>query len=69
MKTHFRLLLLSFFVQSLLADVTPNPLFSDNGVLQRGIKIPVWVSGVSRVIGVVCSGMLFLGHWINPPRR
>ena len=67
MKTHFRLLLLSlFFIQSLLADVTPNPLFSDNGVLQRGIKIPVWVSGV---IGVVCSGMLFLGHWINPPRR
>jgi sialate O-acetylesterase len=43
MKTHFRLLLLSlFFIQSLLADVTPNPLFSDNGVLQRGIKIPVW---------------------------
>ena len=27
---------------SAFAAVTPNPLFSDNAVLQRGIRLPVW---------------------------
>jgi len=43
MKTRFGLLFLCLLpVQPLPADVTPNPLFSDNGVLQQGMKIPVW---------------------------
>ena len=43
MKIRFGLLLLCLLhVQPLPADVTPNPLFSDNGVLQQGMKLPVW---------------------------
>jgi sialate O-acetylesterase len=32
----------SFFITSALADVKPNPLFSDGAVLQRGQTVPVW---------------------------
>ena len=43
MKIRFGLLLLCLlYVQPLPADVTPNPHFSDNGVLQQGMKLPVW---------------------------
>jgi sialate O-acetylesterase len=46
MKKIHIFLMVSIFVlphvADLRADVTPNPLFSDNAVLQRDQKIPVW---------------------------
>ncbi len=32
----------SFFITSAVADVKPNPLFSDGAILQRGQVVPVW---------------------------
>ena len=36
------LLALALGVFPARADVTPNPLFADNAVLQQGMKVPVW---------------------------
>jgi len=32
----------TFFMQSLYADIKPSPLFTDNAVLQRDSEVPVW---------------------------
>src|SRR5262249_44374669 len=45
MKKYFPLLLavlLPGVVSSARANVTPNPLFADNAILQQGMKVPVW---------------------------
>ena len=34
--------LLVFTLPSAFADVTPNPLFANNAVLQQGMKVPIW---------------------------
>ena len=36
------LVMLSVIPSDLLAEVVPNPLFSDNAVLQQGLPVPVW---------------------------
>jgi len=46
MRTH-RSLWIGLFAVALgiiraQADVTLNPLFTDNGVLQQGVKVPIW---------------------------
>ena len=46
MKTNFAFLAglfaLALGVSPVRAEVTPNPLFADNAVLQQGMKVPVW---------------------------
>jgi len=53
------LLLLSglILLHPLLGDVVPNPLFTDNAVLQQGMKVPVWgTAGVGEKITVEFAG-------------
>ena len=34
--------MLTFGISLANASVTPNPLFTDNAVLQQGMKVPIW---------------------------
>jgi sialate O-acetylesterase len=36
------LFVLIFGISTVHADVVPNPLFTDNAVLQQGMKVPIW---------------------------
>ncbi len=58
MKTIFFILVLHcLFVFSVLANVKPNTLFSNNMVLQQGVKVPVWgeASANERVTVEFCG--------------
>jgi len=56
-KTSFLLLSSLVLLHPLFADVVPNPLFTDNAVLQQGMKVPVWgTAGIGEKITVEFAG-------------
>jgi sialate O-acetylesterase len=66
------LLVLTLGVPGARADVTPNPLFADNAVLQRGMRVPVWgTADPGEVVTVhfagqsVCVQTAADGKWLT----
>ena len=63
------ILLAGLLAQTAQAEVQPNSLFSDNGVLQRGTTVPVWGTGQDgktvrvEFAGQKVTGVVHGGKW------
>ncbi len=75
LKSSLAALAIAASTGALRADVTPNPLFADNAVLQQGVKVPVWgTADPGEKISVEFAGQMVVSHpvavryaWANVP--